>query len=400
MSHPKSFARAKVFGLTAIACSVLLLTACGGGGNPTASAASTSVQYQSAFAVGRISGFGSIVINGVHYDESAAAVADDDGVTHNSSELKLGMVAEVEASNYGQANNVTTATAQSIIITSLMRGPVDSVGTDSLVVLGQTVKVTATTVFDDTLAGGLTAIKTSDVVKIYGTLDTATDTYTATRIEPQSSTRLYGLRGLVTAYDTTLKTLNIGNTLIDVSAVMVPAGLKIGDLVRVRLQTTQVNGAWVAASVKSGLVHPHDNDHSEVEGTISDFTSSSSFSIDGLPVDGSKAEFPNGTTGLTKGVRVEVEGAVVNGVLMATTVKIKTDEREKSDGFEVDGKISSVDTTKSTFVVRGVTVSYAGSVNFVGGTATDLLVNSRVEVQGSLAADGTTLNATKIRFDH
>jgi len=400
MSHPKPFAHSKVLGLTAIACSALLLTACGGGGSPTASPASTSVQYQSVFAVGRISGFGSIVINGVHYDETTAAVADEDGVAHSSSELKLGMVAEVQASNYGQANSVTTATAQSITITGLMRGPVDSVGTDSLVVLGQTVMVTATTVFDDALVGGLTAIKAGDVVKIYGTLDTATDTYTATRIEPQTGAKLYGLRGLVTAYDPIAKTLNIGSALIDVSGVTVPTGLKVGDLVRVRLQTTQVNGAWVATSVKSGLVHPHDNDHSEVEGTISDFTSSSSFSVDGLPVDASNATFPNGTADLAKGVRVEVEGAVVNGVLVATTVKIKTDTQEKSDGFEVDGKISSLDPTTSTFVVRGVTVSYAGSVNFVGGTATDLAVNSRVEVRGSLAADGMTLNATTIKFDH
>ena len=168
----------------------------------------------------------------------------------------------------------------------------------------------------------------------------------------------------------------------------------------VKLQTAQVNGKWVAVSVKSGLFAPQDNDHSEVEGTISDFTSTSSFSIDGLPVDASKATFANGVTGLAKGVRVEVEGAIVNGVLVATSVKIKTDKDEQGEGFDVDGAITALDTAKSTFVVHGVKMSYAGTVAFVGGTATDLKLGAKVEVHGSLATDGVTVNATQIKFGH
>jgi hypothetical protein len=399
MSRLKFNARTSAIALTAIASSVLLLAACGGGGSaPTVTAAA---QYKSAYAVGRIAGFGSIVINGVHYDETGASVMDEDGVAHASSELKLGMVAEVEASNFGQSNNQTTATAQTITFSSLMRGPVETVLADSLLVLGQTVKVTATTVFDEAFVGGLSGVKPGDVVKIYGTFDSATGAYTATRIEPKAGATSYRLRGVVAAYDASLKTMMIGSALIDVSGVTVPADVTVGSLVRVKLQTAMVNGAWVATSVKSGVVHPHDNDHSEVEGTISDFTSATSFSVDGLPVDASNATFPNGVKdALAKGVRVEVEGAVVNGVLVATTVKIKTDEEERSNGFDVDGKITAIDTMASTFVVRGVTVSYAGTVEFVGGAASDLMIDSRVEVHGSLAADGVTLNATKIKFEH
>lgn len=395
MSHTINLARATGLGLTAVSLSVLLLAACGGGG-------SASTPHKSAYAFGKISGFGSVVVNGVHYNENNAIVADEDGATHNQNELKLGTVVEVQAGEFGKANDVTTANAQNITLNSLMRGPIESIGIDSVVVLGQTVKVTTTTVFDESLKGGLSALKAGAVVRIYGRLEAATGAYTATRIEPLSGAEFYGLRGSVSAYDPVAKTLRIGTTLIDVSTATLPDGLKVGSLVRIKLQTTKVNGAWVAVSVKSGLYHPQDNDNSEVEGIITDFTSATSFSVDGLPVDASKAAFHSSTTDVTivlaKGVRVEVEGSVVNGVLVATNVQTKTDQDERNQGFGIDGLITSLDTVKSTFVARGVTVSYAGSVKFVGGTAADLKLNGRVEVHGDLATDGSTLNATSIKI--
>lgn len=399
MPHSRPLTRLTGFGLTAIAASVALLAACGGGG--TASTSAPTATYQSAYAAGPIAGFGSIVINGVHYDETNASVTDDDGVNHLGSDLKLGMVAEVQAKDFGDTNNVKTATAQSITISRLLRGPVGSVGTDTLVMFGQTVKLTATTVFDDSLSGGLAAIKAGDVVTVYGTLDTTTGIYTATRVEPKPGAAYFGLRASVTAYDSVAKTLSIGTTVIDVSTATLPAaGLQAGSLVRIKLQTAQVNGKWVAVSVKSAMQAPHDVEHSEIEGTITDFTSTSAFSVDGLPVDASKATFPDGSTGLAKGVRIEVEGAVVNGVLVATTVKIESERKAQDAGFEVDGLISAVDTVKSTLVVRGVTISYAGAVTFAAGTVADLMIGARVEIHGALAADGTTMNATRIKFDH
>ena len=400
MSHPHNVTRVTSIGLSAVALSVLLLAACGGGGSTTAAPSAKILKFKRTYAAGRISGFGSIVINDVHYDENTAKVVDEDGATHNSSDLKLGMIAEVDASEFGEANHVTSATAQNITFSSLIRGPVQSKTADTLTLLGQSVKTTPTTVFDESLSGGLAAIKPGDVVRIYGTLDAATGVYTATRIEPQSGAELYGLRASVTAYDSVARTLSVGSTLIDVSVASVPDGIKAGSLVRIKLQTSQVNGKWVAASVKTGLYAPQDNEHSEVEGTITDFTSATSFSVDGLPVDASKASLPNSPTGLTKGVRVEVEGAVLNGVLVATTVKIKTDKDEQDEGFGIDGAITALDSVKSTLLVHGVTVSYANAVAFVDGTSADLKLGAKVEVHGVLAEGGTTMNATQIKFDH
>jgi hypothetical protein len=362
----------------------LLLASCGGGGGGGGS----TPQATTTYAFGRIAGFGSIVVNGVHFDESAARILDEDGVAHASGDLRLGMVVELDADDHDRAHHIT--------FFGLMRGPVESVATDSLVVLGQTVAVNATTVFDPSLAGGIAAIKPDMVLRIFGMISPS-GSYTASRIEP-SHADSYALLGFISAIDTTAKTLNIGNALIDVSALSLPNSLAVGDLVRVKLQTTQVNGAWVATALKSGNRRPHEGDHAEVEGIITDFTSTSAFSVNGLPVDASGASFPNGTTGVVKGAHVEVEGAVVNGVLVATKVEVEDENEMKDAGFEVRGLIDSVDSTHSTFVVHGVTVSYGGDVMFKNGTAADLKIGAKVEVKGTLAADGTTLNATRIQF--
>lgn len=368
-----------------------VLAACGGGGSSTASGGKTS------FAMGRIAGFGSIVVNGVHYDERGASVEDEDGDSVDSDDLKLGSMVEVDAGDFDKSGTYPTAKAERVKLVSLAKGPVESVGPSSFVVLGQTVEVTATTVFDDSLSGGLAALQAGAVVKVYGVLDIANGVYTASRVEPKSGATSYSLRGVVSALDPAAKTLTIGAAVIDVSATTLPAGLAVGSRVRVKLETTQVAGKWVARSVKTPEVRRHDSDHAEVEGTITDFTSSTSFSVDGMPVDATNASFPDGTTGIVKGARVEVEGAVVNGTLVATKVEIKSSEEDATSGFEIEGGISAADTAASTITVRGVTVKYGTGTTIGNGTAADLVVGVKVEVHGTLAADGVTVEATSIK---
>ena len=166
-TSPRFTRRAWLASSSLMASAVFALTACGGGGGT--GTATGPQAAASAYAVGPITGFGSIIVNGVHYDDDLARVSDDDGVSHDRSALKLGMVVEVR----GQGADDRVA-AQSIV-------------THSLLVLGQTVQVPSTTFFDDRLAGGLTAVQAGDIVKVYGVLDAATGVYTATRIERHDS---------------------------------------------------------------------------------------------------------------------------------------------------------------------------------------------------------------------
>mgnify|MGYP003605723904 FL=1 len=49
--------------------------------------------------------------------------------------------------------------------------------------------------------------------------------------------------------------------------------------------------------------------------------------------------------------------------------------------------------------MRGITVNYANA-RFKDGTAEQLAPGVKVEVEGQLASDGTTLLATEVEFDN
>ena len=133
---------------------------------------------------------------------------------------------------------------------------------------------------------------------------------------------------------------------------------------------------------------------------MSAFTSIAAFGVNGTSVDARSAAFPSGTTGLGLGTRVEVEGAIVAGVLVARTVAIVSDDEDSGRDFDVRGGVASIDTTAKLFVVRDVTVSYAGTVDFRDGSAADLAIGKQVEARGKLTVDGTKLMATRIDFRH
>jgi Domain of unknown function (DUF5666) len=119
-----------------------------------------------------------------------------------------------------------------------------------------------------------------------------------------------------------------------------------------------------------------------------------------LKVNATTASFPDGATGVVFGAEVEVEGAVVAGVLVATKVELD-DEEHAGDrhGFELHGLISALDKDAKTFSLRGVTVSYAGDVTFKDGTADNLAEGAKVEVKGTPSADRTALVASSIEFE-
>ena len=101
------------------------------------------------------------------------------------------------------------------------------------------------------------------------------------------------------------------------------------------------------------------------------------------------------------GARVEVQGAVVNGVLVATKVEVQTEKKDHDRGIELHGAISGLDATAKTFVLRSVTVSYASTVMYQGVVEADLAgpKAAKVEVKGPMSADATTLSAMLIKFE-
>jgi Domain of unknown function (DUF5666) len=393
-------------GLLKLLCATVILAGCGGGGS--GGGGGTSPDAQSAYAAGPITGFGSVIVRGVRFDDSSARVSDDDDITRSSGELRLGMMAEIESAGITSDDSGSHAKAKEIRFGSEIVGPVFSVAADgsSLVVLGETVKITPTTLFDDRLVGGLAAlVPGTSVIEVHGMLDVATGVYTATRIEPKTTAAFFKLRGVVSGIDKVAHTFKIGNGTETISydsiAASVPAGLDNGLLVRVKLQTVKAGGQWVATLVAPAVRKVEDHDEAEVEGTVtaSTFATDKKFSVNGIAVDATNATFPNGTDGIVLGARVEVKGSAVSGVIIATRVSIETEQEREAEGFELHGAISAFDAAGKTFVLRGVTVSFGANVEFKKGTVADLANGKQVEVKGARSADGTTLIASRINFE-
>jgi Domain of unknown function (DUF5666) len=385
---------ARSFGRTLLTS--LFLVACGGGVESGGTGGNASASYVS----GPITGFGSVIVGGVRFDDTTATVADAEGDVRSRDDLKLGMTINVRGTPIA---GDSSSAATSIVFGSAIVGPVSAIniGAASLTVLGQPVDVVATTVFDESLGGALAALSVGDVVEVYALLDTATQRYSATRIERKAPALVYQLRGVVANLNTVARTFTVGSQAISYAALSggdVPAGLANGSIVRVVLRVVPVAGVREALRLRLGVTEPRDFDEVRIEGLISAFTSSAVFSVDGVPVDAAQASFPDGTAGLAVGVRVALQGTVNNGVLNVSRVQIKSQAQVEIDGFELRGLITALDTATQRFTLRGVSVDYAGPVEYRDGTQADLRGLASVEVRGRLSLDGTRLVATRITF--
>jgi Domain of unknown function (DUF5666) len=374
------------------------LAGCGGGvdsgGTGTGSADPT-------LAIGTIAGFGSIVVNGVRFDDATAVVSDDDAQAIRSDQLRLGMRVELSASSITLVGGVASATASSIRVRSDIVGPVETIDAvaNRLVVLGQRVDLVGTTVVE----GGLASLSPGIVVRVHGTVDIAGERYVASRIEPWSGTAPYKLRGPILALDLTLRTLDIGTLRVDWSAVAPddPADtLAEGRLVTLRLDTLPTADVWTALSIDTDrAASADDRENAEVEGRITAWTSVTSFTVDGLQVDASAAEFPDGRSGVVLGAKVEVHGRIESNVLRALRVALEDDEGD-DESFELHGRIESVDSAARTFVVRSTTVRWSDATRFDSSTEADLVAGREVELRGRLAPDGLAIDATVIHVEN
>jgi hypothetical protein len=151
-----------------------------------------------------------------------------------------------------------------------------------------------------------------------------------------------------------------------------------------------------------------DDTETELEGVVTDFASLASFRVNGIAVNaaGSGVEFDDGAAAdVANGVRVEVEGTVRDGVLVATKVEFEDNDDGGNGGnddeneIELHGPVESLDADAGTFVVRGYTVTFGNQTEFDDGSVADLDVGVQVEVKGRLAASGTSIVAAEIDFE-
>lgn len=386
--------------LRGMAAAVLLWLAACGGGVETGGTGATG-----AYVEGPITGFGSIVVGGIRFDEGSATVTDAEDRPFDRANLRLGMLVEVQSDRPADdGSGGRSAKATRVRLGGSLVGPLEAItpGGTFIRVLGQVVRLTPATVFDG-VPGGLAGLRVDDVLEVHGfpSPDVALSDLVATRVERRSSVpaqfRVRGVARDVNAMGTP-PTLRVGTAVFDLSAG-VPAGLANGSVVRLAVGTTQVNGRWpvVLAAVESRRLD--DRDEAEVEGLVTALDSPTSFSVNGVPVDAGVAAFPDGPVSL--GTRVEVEGRVANGVLVATKVELRSDDELLNEGIELRGTLSGLNSGATTFVLRGVTIFY-GTVpppEYVAPASEAGLADGQcVRVRARLDADRTRVIATRIEF--
>jgi len=375
------------------AAGVIALPSCGGGGSDGVAGVDTG--GTGSFSIGSIVGFGSVIVNGVRFEDNAARVGDDDGGVLTANDLRLGMVVRVQggAITAGSGDVLPSATATSIVVESQIKGPVESKsGTDTLVVFGQTVKVNAATVFD-----GVTfaTIAVGNVLEVSGFADAAGVT-TASRIEREGSPSEFKVRGVIANLSTANSTFQIGTATFNFAAagVRLPATpLANGQFVRVRTTTTRnASGQWVVNRIDLREA-VEDRGEAEIEGIL--VQNGALLQVNGITIDTSRlgAGFV-----APVGQKVEVKGQLANGVLVASLIKLE----DANQGSQVDvrGSASAVDKTAQTLVVRGVTFHYTpGATEFRNGTVDTLANGANVRVRGTLPNGGAgAIEATRIEF--
>ncbi|MEQ1804552.1 MAG: DUF5666 domain-containing protein [Burkholderiaceae bacterium] len=364
-----------------------LLVACGGGGSEGGAAA--AAQYE-----GTISGFGSVIVNGVRFDDSRAAVTIDDADVAVGA-LKLGMRVALSGA---VADGADTGTATQVTVETAARGPVASVdlGNSTFTIRGITIQTDAKTVFEG--ASDLAALHAGDWVEAHGSVDFANRLVQATRVEVKAPEDVGRIVLFGKATGVTASTFTLGDLTVNYASAQLigfgAGGIAEGSVVRVRANEAPVNNLLTATFVKA-VKAPRllDGTPAAVEGRIQQFAGASDFLVSGTAVDASNATFENGVIGdLAEGKRVIVRGTLANGKVMARKVRFFLPDQDGE--VRLIGLVSD-DLSIASFKVRGVAVD-ASNAQFSNGDASQLANSRLVQIKGQ--AVGSLVTATSVEF--
>ncbi len=382
-----------------------LLTACSGGTEGTGASSRNGPQNVS---VGVVTALGSVQVNDVHYRTQGSVVSDDDGAA-GEGDFEVGQNVVVRGSIDKDGMN---GKADSVMVYSMIKGPVDSLydaQNNSLGVLGQTVQITDQTRIHPSIDGGLAALLLGDEVQVHGHV-VANGVIEATLIKKVSAP-LHDYRLVGLAQYSSGTTFTIGGLTVDFSQAHteslsggVPAN---GQLVKVKGPAAVTAGTWMAAVVTPAGLGGDDYAHVEVEGYVTTMADSTHFTINDTPVvtDGS-THYRGGLAGdIGLGIKLEAEGAMVDGVLQAHMIKFRHNVRiegtvESNDGvtMTVAGLSGIAIKVNAPSFARDAASTVDGTQSLVGGVpAHDVpAVGEGVRVDGYETA-GNNVTASRVR---
>ena len=335
----------------------------------------TSGIGRTGVSLGTISNFGSVVVNGVHYETSTAVFTIDDA-PGSQSDLSVGQVVFISGTS---DDDFVTGSADSVSFDDNVEGPVQSIDLTlgQLVVLGQTVIVGPDTSFDDSISpASLSGLTVGDIVEVSGFV-AANGDIAATRIELKPAGLQFEVHGVVSGLDTNALKFSLNALVVDYSAATLddfPGGvISDGDFVEAKGNSLSPGGELLATKVEfetPGIAGAPDA-HVEVEGLITRFATAQDFDVAGIPViTDSATVFTGGVAGdLGLNIKVEVEGTLDanSNVILADKVDIR-----RAKIIRVTALIDTVDSAGNSLVMLGITFNVDELTRFEDKSDADL----------------------------
>ena len=394
----------------------LFLLSCNGGGDGGSSSSSGGIGGSgiTSLSQGPVTAVGSRVVTGTRWDLDSAAIRSDGMSGFTEADLELGIVATVEGERSADG---LTGVASSVSFDIRIRGPIDAgsvvdlgAGSVEFSVFDVVIFADATTFFEP----GTLLLDDDLVVEVSG-LPGPGGSVTATRIEQRAPAPIFGTteieaKGFVRNFAGMVFDLDLdgdsGDTELSVNLSTLPCGATTLDPFDLDLDDepfVEVRGILTAARTMcardveledDGL--EGDQDDVEIEGVVTDFVSLASFRVGGVLVNASAAEYFPATLAMSlgDGVRVEVEGELQAGVLLAEEVKQRDGEVRISAAVE---QLGDVDPFGGTVTLLGILVETDADTGFEGITdLSDVQTNDYLEVRAVLDPLGAVV-ATEIK---
>ena len=389
------------FMISALLSCFLLASCSGGGGSPLAGGGIDGTGIMSA---GVVSAFGSIVVNGREFDTSNAVIVineaevgvGDDAVREN---LEIGMVVTVEGRI---SKDGVTATADRVVYSDSVIGPVESVSlidatTREVVVLGQTVIVNVVTNLKntdfDTLAPG-------DEVEVSGFSDDNRAIRASFLEKKDASVLEYEVTGVAENLDANLKTFMINSLRVNYASIAdtLPAGIPADGLyIEVTGTIDPGSGAMRASKIQLGdELDIEEGDQFEITGFVTHLVSAYEFTVGNQVVHtDANTLFTDGTSeAVAPGVKLEIEGSLVDGIFLADEV-----EFWQPDQIEVEGLVSNIASANEFTVGIQVVQTVAGTTVFEPDDL-EIQLGIRLEVKGvPQDIDHSVLAADKVSLE-
>jgi len=373
-----------------VACGVDQVAGIEGTGAPVASGVTS---------VGPISGFGSIIQGGVEYQTTGAQIQIDDQ-SATEAQLQVGQVVTIQGT---VSSDGTTGVATSVNFSAELRGPVTQVDATAgtLTVLGQVVRITDDTLFDDSFTtASIDGIQVGAVIEVSGSSNSAGE-LVASRIELAAAGASLQVKGKVQSLDATTQTFVINGLKVNYSSVAPTGTLTSTSTVLVR-GTGVTNGVLTATLVRVlGAPAFTANNSGRFEGLITSFTSNAAFSIGAQQITtDSTTVFDLGGASLGVDVPVRVRGTFnASGVLAANRVEVKANKLSI-----VRGLVDAVSSTSKTLTVMGIAITTSANTSFEDKSSqkvrffslADVRTGDYVEVRG-VPGSGSSLVATLVQ---